>query len=320
VADSAIAPEVAEARGYRSVETKADLEHLGFSRAQRQKPALLIPIWDTRGEIATYQSRPNTPRIRNGKAVKYETPSGTRMVIDVPPSARPNLTDPTTSLFVTEGVRKADAAVSRGLCCIDVLGVWNWRGTNGHGGKVALPDWESIALNERKVYLCFDSDAMTKPEVYGALARLKSFLESRGAHVHVIYLPASQNGGKVGLDDFLAAGGTVDDLLSRASNTLREPPHPTHDGTDGTVGPYRETENGIVWVKATRDGTTEVRLTNFTAKIVADISEDDGVEVVRRFEMDATLNGGRAPRRHRDRPSRVRHQGPCTSRNPATIR
>ena len=34
--------------------------------------------------------------------------------------------------------RKVDAAVSHGLCCIGVPGVWGWRGTNAKGGKAAL--------------------------------------------------------------------------------------------------------------------------------------------------------------------------------------
>ena len=37
-------------------------------------------------------------------------------------------------------------------------------------------------------------------------ARLKAFLESRGAEVLVIYLPHGESGLKVGVDDFLAAG------------------------------------------------------------------------------------------------------------------
>ena len=48
-------------------------------------------------------------------------------------------------------------AVSQGLCCIALLGVWNWRGTDEHGGKAALPDWDSIALNDRPGYIVFDS-------------------------------------------------------------------------------------------------------------------------------------------------------------------
>ena len=55
---SAISPEVAADRGYRSATTKADLERLGFSPQQRNIPGLLIPIRDVTGEIATYQLRP----------------------------------------------------------------------------------------------------------------------------------------------------------------------------------------------------------------------------------------------------------------------
>jgi hypothetical protein len=181
IEQSAISPKVAQARGYRSVTTRAELERLGFSSAQRLVPALLIPIWNVLGETATYQLRPDTPRIRDGKPAKYETLAGSRMVVDVPPMARQWLGDPKKPLFITEGVRKADAAVSKDLCCIALLGVWNWRGRNKAGGTVALPDWESVALNKREVYIVFDSDVMGKRPVHFALARLKAFLESRGA-------------------------------------------------------------------------------------------------------------------------------------------
>jgi len=176
---SAISDEVAKARGYRSVTDKAELRSLGFSANQARVPALLIPVWDVNGKIALYQARPDEPRVANGKAVKYETLVGSRMTIDVPPAVRHQLGDPSIPLWITEGIRKADAAVSAGLCCIGLLGVWNWRGRNEHGGKVALADWESIALNGREVFIAFDSDVMTKPEVAQALERLKAFLESQ---------------------------------------------------------------------------------------------------------------------------------------------
>ena len=38
--------------------------------------------------------------------------------LDVPPGALPLLGDPSRPLIITEGVRKADAAVSAGLCCV----------------------------------------------------------------------------------------------------------------------------------------------------------------------------------------------------------
>jgi len=177
--DSGISPEVVEARGYRTVETKAELKRLGFSDNQRNVPGLLIPVWGPQGEKVLYQYRPDEPRIKDGKPVKYVTPSGFRMTLDVPPIARERLGDPSVPLFVTEGIKKGDCLVSHGLCAVALLGVWNWRGTNGHGGKVALPGWEYVALNDRQAFIVFDSDVMLKPGVHEAMRRLKAFLEGR---------------------------------------------------------------------------------------------------------------------------------------------
>ena len=178
--ESAIKPEVVDARGYRTVNTKAELKKLEFSETQRITPALLIPIYGPDGEVATHQTRPDEPRWKDGKPIKYETPRASRMTLDVHPGVREKLRDPSVPLFITEGVKKGDALVSRGLCAVALIGVWNWRGTNKHGGKTALADWEYIALNNgRQVYIVFDSDVMLKPQVYAALVRLKAFLEGR---------------------------------------------------------------------------------------------------------------------------------------------
>ncbi|MGH7169634.1 MAG: DUF3854 domain-containing protein, partial [Gemmataceae bacterium] len=225
LAASAIDKEVIKARGYWTANAQADLLHLGFKLHQCQVPALVIPIRNVHGEISLYQSRPDEPRLgKNGKTIKYETPCGGRLVLDVPLMARPDLDDPKIPLFITEGSRKADAAVSKGLCCISLLGVWNWRGKNGRGGKTTLPDWDAIALNDRQVYLTFDSDIMTKKSVRMALTRLMALLKSRGAKVQVIHLPAAKEGNKVGLDDYLADGHTVEDVLKLATTSLASRP------------------------------------------------------------------------------------------------
>ncbi len=231
---SAIAPEVAEARGYQSISDPQRLAALGFAASQCITPALLIPVRNAAGDVLTHQSRPDAPRVdAKGKALKYETPARSKLAIDVPPGARSDIGDPSVPLYITEGARKADSAVSRGLCCIALLGVWNWRGTNAQGGLTALPDWESIAFKgrdaagravARKVYIVFDSDVTEKDGVQKSLARLKPFLENRAARVKVIYLPAAPDGEKVGLDDFFAGGGTVEELLSHASSELRAAP------------------------------------------------------------------------------------------------
>ena len=135
------------------------------------------------------------------------------MVLDVHPQVRSKLGDPKVPLWVTEGVKKGDALVSHGCITVALLGVNNYRGTNSDGGKTVLPDWESIALNDRRVYICFDSDVMLKAPVHSALSRLASFLRSRGAKVAFVYLPAGQGATKTGVDDFLASGKTIDELL-----------------------------------------------------------------------------------------------------------
>ncbi len=228
---SGISDEIARARGYRTVSTKAELKKLGFSEAQRRTPALLIPVRSVSGEIATYQIRPDDPRTKDSKPLKYETPAGARMVLDVPLAVRQSLGDPSIPLFITEGARKADSAASRGLCCIALLGVWNFRGTNDHGGLTALADWEFIALKGRRVYISFDSDVMVKDAVRQAMKRLSIFLESRGADVRLIYLPSGAGGAKVGLDDYFAGGGTVDGLMRLATSDL--PNEPELDATSG---------------------------------------------------------------------------------------
>ena len=118
IQDSAVTPEVAAERGYRSAESRADLKRCGFSDSQCLVPGLLIPIRGVNGDIVNYQLRPDSPRMSKGKALKYETPTGSRMALDVPSRARANLRNPAVPLFVTEGSRKADAGVSKGLCCI----------------------------------------------------------------------------------------------------------------------------------------------------------------------------------------------------------
>jgi hypothetical protein len=223
LAESAISPEVAQERGYRSVQHRQERGSRGFNSNQQRVPGLLIPIHDERGEVALHQYRPDDPRTtKAGKTVKYETPIKARMTVDVPPRARDALGDPSRPLWITEGVRKADAAVTAGLTCVALLGVWNWRGRNDYDASTALAFWESVALADRCVYLAFDSDVMQKRSVHAALTRLGAFLGRRGAQVAYVYLP-SGDGAKVGLDDYLAAGGTVAELVHSARAEPREP-------------------------------------------------------------------------------------------------
>jgi hypothetical protein len=285
--ESGIEPAVVETRGYRTVVKKAELEELGFGRTQRNVPALLIPVYSPRGEISTYQVRPDEPTIKDGKPVKYQTPTNSRMALDVHPSMCDELGKVSVSLFITEGIKKGDALTSRGLCTVTLLGVSSFRGKNEHGGKTVLAEWEYINLEGRQAYIVFDSDIMLKPAVYKDMLRLKNILEFRKAEVAVIYLPHGEGGKKQGVDDYFVAGHTVDDLLAHSTQELREPPQDDENGEPAAR--YRATSQGLVWDKPTRHGISPTPLTNFVAEIVSDVVEDDGAEEKHTFEIEARL-------------------------------
>lgn len=218
--ESAIAPKIIEERGAYTASTAAGVPAM-FAEYQR-RPGLVFPVRDVTGEIATSQLKADEPRRdTNGKPLKYDTVTGGRMCLDVPLRSRPHLGDPSKELWITEGVKKVDSGLSHGVeCIIGLLGVYGWRGTNEHGGKTALPDWESIALNGRTVIIAYDSDVMTKKDVRDALERLSAFLKSKGARVRYCLMPDLPNGDKCGLDDWFAAGHTLYELRGHVVGAL----------------------------------------------------------------------------------------------------
>jgi hypothetical protein len=222
---SAITEDVILARGYKTITDGGELRALGFSPAQCRVPGLLLPLHTTDGENSLYIYRPDNPRAleekRKGKkpdgtypnrVIKYEAPKGSGTRLDCPPHCFPMLGDPAIPLWITEGQKKADSLASLGLCAVALLGVWNWKGKNDVGGITFLADWDYIALKDRDVRMVFDTDLLTKSGVMQALQRLNEHLQRKGANVTVVYLPNGPSGEKWGVDDYLAAGHTLQDL------------------------------------------------------------------------------------------------------------
>jgi len=276
-----IAPHIARDRGLMTVRTVAHLEKLEFPPSQRAAPALLLPLHNTVGDCVGYQLRPDVPRSgRRGKPIKYETRAGTKLLVDVPSVARPGLHDADIPLWITEGPLKADAAVSAGACCVAVLGVHSFaRQTD------VLADWANIVLQDRDVYLAFDSDAATKAAVRRALRDFRGFLTHRHARVHIVNIPATADGGKQGIDDYLAAGGTLQALTDGATDELPPPPDPEMAG-----GPYRMTARGIVMDRIRGEEIVTIPLTNFPAHIAAETVRDDGTEQRRYYDIEAIMD------------------------------
>jgi hypothetical protein len=97
------------------------------------------------------------------------------------------------------------------------------------------------------------------------------------------------------LEPPLPDDGDMDDLLSRVGDTEDLNGVAAGARQDDDARPpavrYRATSHGLVWEKPTKDGTADVLLTNFTATITAEITEDDGAELQLRFALAAQLKG-----------------------------
>lgn len=283
LARSGVTPAVLAARRYETADTKAAVEKLGFSRPQCNAPALVIPMYDAAGERAGVQIRPDRPRLnREGKAVKYESPRNSRAVIDVPPAARHRVLDPGQPLVITEGVIKADAAASKDVACVAVAGVCGWRADD--------PFWAAVPLRDRPVYVAFDSDQATNPNVRAAAVRLSNTLRQHGAVATVLCLPPGAGGAKQGLDDFLAAGRTAEHLfaLSPLDVDAADALEPEEAG-----GHYRMTPHGLVREVVRGEEVASEPLTNFNAWITADVEIDNGSDVRHEFELTVDLKGAR---------------------------
>jgi hypothetical protein len=283
---SAISPDVIRERGYKSVLRCAanidpkpgqlDVAAFGFKQSQLILPAILMPLYGIDGKVVLHQLRPDSPRTSQvtGKPVKYETPARRNMHLDIPPRCLSNMGDPSVPLFITEGIKKGDSLASAGACVVCLLGVYNWRGTNEKGGKVALSEWEQIALNERLVFIVFDSDIVDKPAVKDALERLASFLISKKAIVKVVRLPPGKEGAKTGVDDFIAQGHSLEDVIHLASA-----PEQIKTRHNLFADQYEIKESMMFTNKPNREGGIDpLPLANFGAKITSVITRDDGLK------------------------------------------
>ena len=223
--ESAIAPETISARGWFSVTEKKTHGELGFGRTLQYIPTLVAPIHGVvADEPPWYIHRPDHTPVKGGRPRKYLIPFEMKMALDINPLVRENLTSAEWPLFITEGSRKVDALISAGAkAVVGLIGVWNWRGSNDHGGKALLPDWEWVHLDDRTVIVVYDSDVAINPAVQHAMDRLGAMLNRRGANVSFAYLPAGPGGTKTGVDDFIARDGkTLADVVALAG-PLRPP-------------------------------------------------------------------------------------------------
>jgi hypothetical protein len=183
---------------------------------------LAIPFVDADGRPTGYcRLKPDRPRKSkdNGKPIKYESPKGAGNLPYFPPGTLAALQDVSRSLIVTEGEKKSAKADQEGFPCVGLVGVCGWqkkrprdKDDRPQGERALIDKLAQIAWQRRLVFLCFDSDAATNPNVRLAEWHLAETLQRHGAIVRVVRLPHGDPGpdgtsAKIGLDDYLVANG-----------------------------------------------------------------------------------------------------------------
>lgn len=138
--------------------------------------------------------------------------------------------DASIPVAFTEGEYKSlKSCMVEGPATIGLGGVWMFRNRNKTGFCTPLNkfNWEG-----RDVYIAFDADPESTPEnpfkvgVHKALNQFGAMLESAGAIVKVVYLARTGRhvlGSKLGLDDYLEAGGDWLELGATAEALTMEP-------------------------------------------------------------------------------------------------
>src|SRR5262249_16167940 len=152
--------------------TEEDPDKLGrllrWSGPYPYGPGLVIPF---RAPDGYARVKPARPRPKGGK---YESPRGLTNRPYVPPGGgtAAALADPAQPLILTEGEKKAVAADQAGYPCMGLVGVWGWQQPRprdargrGYGPRKLLPELRTVPWKGRKVFVVFDSDAATKPDV-----------------------------------------------------------------------------------------------------------------------------------------------------------
>ena len=289
--ESCVSAEVRAARGYETLydteETRHRLKEMRMPRwAWRDEmafPALLLPMYRVTGEQIGFQLKPALPQeAPGGKLQKYASQSGVPNRLDVPPAVADLVRDPSSPLWITEGIKKADCLASYGRPVITLTGVFNWRSKLG-----TLGDWEDIPLQGRDVVICFDADAREKRTVMLAMQRLGRWLESKGARPLYLVVPAEVergDGSRVavkGVDDYLFAGGTMEGLREAS---VRQLPTGAQDAsftdavlTDTVVnealdGRYRWSK-GLGWMQ-------------WTGKVWEEASDASVLEAIRQWALE----------------------------------
>lgn len=191
--------------------TEAESAALGLSRTGA---GFQIPYFDAaRKRLKMFRFRYFDTEYQSGflkgeKLRKYDQPAKTDSEIYLPTLGNVTwpevMKDPGMPLIITEGELKAACGTKHVMPTIGLGGVWSFGSKKR--GREFLPALDAFTWKGRTVIICFDSDAVRKPDVVGAENRLARRLVDLNAIVKIVRLRADSNQ-KVGLDDYIVKHG-----------------------------------------------------------------------------------------------------------------
>lgn len=192
-----------------------------------QEPAIQIPYYDVNGKKSgfwrlRYLRQPEAKGFAKNikrKPLKYVQPKKSSNELYLPPVVdwAAIAGDSLTPILITEGEFKAAcASIHAEYPCIGLGGVWSWQSLRKR--QPLIPGFDDFVWEQRPVYICYDSDAVTNPMVMQAENALAKALTNLGAEPHIVRIPMGDDNAKLGLDDFIVARGVeaLDDLLESA--------------------------------------------------------------------------------------------------------
>lgn len=152
-------------------------------------------------------TRKGFSRHTSKKPLRYGQPANSVNELYLPPFLdwEPVALDSDIPLVITEGELKSACATKHGIPTIGLGGVWCFQSS-----KTGAPLLEGFGLFKwqgRQVYIVYDSDAATNPDVVAAEARLAKRLVELGAVVSIARLPSFDEAKKMGLDDYIVLHG-----------------------------------------------------------------------------------------------------------------
>lgn len=204
IASSGISAAHAKTLGLKAL-TAEESENLGHKAI----PTLMIPYFDLNGKKSKFyrvryldSTKRGFSKQTEAKDQRYDQPKGETTEIYFPPLINwKKFFERDKPLYITEGELKAACATAKGFPTIGLGGVWNF--CSRKKGIAMLPVFKEMKLANRDVYIVFDSDAATNPQVVAAENELCRQIANFKATPMIIRLPNLGDNKKTGLDDFL---------------------------------------------------------------------------------------------------------------------